>query len=73
MAKWKKATLSAANNWKHEWTNLEAGHNWQVVEKDVPDGYTGLVGKNGNIFTVTNTLTPSPPPPPDELDIPQTG
>lgn len=61
--------LNAANNWMHTWTGLDADHTWQVVEKNVPDGYTVSVGKNGNTFTVTNTLTP-PPPPPDEPDNP---
>lgn len=73
-----EVTLSAANNWKHEWTNLDADHTWQVVEKDVPEGYTVSVGREGITFTVTNTLTPPPPPdhpdepdnPPDNPDVP---
>ena len=59
--------LSAANGWKYEWKDLDEGYMWQVVEKDVPDGYTVSVGRNGITFTVTNTLTP---PSPDEPDYP---
>lgn len=73
-----EVTLSAANNWRREWTNLDADYTWQVVEKDVPEGYTVSVGREGITFTVTNTLTPPPPPdhpdepdnPPDNPDVP---
>lgn len=67
---YQEVTLSAANNWSHIWNDLDAGHTWQVVEKDVPDGYTVSVGRSGITFTVTNTLTP--PPTPDEPDDPDT-
>ncbi len=32
--------LSAENNWYHRWDNLEKKHSWNVVESEVPDGYT---------------------------------
>lgn len=67
---YKEVELNAANNWMHMWTGLNADHTWQVVEKNVPDGYTVSVGRTGVTFTVTNTLTPPPPPPPDEPDNP---
>lgn len=69
-AVYEEVTLNSDNNWKYEWTGLSAGDAWQVVEKDVPDGYTVSVGREGITFTVTNTLTPLPPTPPDTPDDP---
>lgn len=34
--------LSAANNWYHRWDNLEKEHSWNVIETDVPAGYSAL-------------------------------
>ena len=48
-------TLSAENHWKHSWVGLDADADWQLVESDVPDGYTVLVGQEGTTFVVTNT------------------
>ena len=55
--------LNAANNWTHEWTNLEPGHEWYTVEKTVPDHYTVLVDREGDVNTITNTYTPPDTPP----------
>ena len=49
-------TLSAKNNWRHTWTGLDAGQNWQVVEKETPEGYTVTVKREGITFVMTNTL-----------------
>ena len=54
-------TLSAENNWRHDWTGLEAGVRWQVVERETP-GYTVSVNESGITFVVTNTRQ-------DETDI----
>lgn len=63
--------LSAGNNWKHTWTDLDAKYNWQVVEKTVPDGYTVTVSRDGITFVVTNTQTPSDiSDPSDEPELP---
>jgi len=65
-----EVTLSAGNNWKYEWTGLDADAAWQAVEKDVPNGYTVSVGREGITITVTNTLTPPVPLTPDNPDGP---
>lgn len=56
-----EAALSEASNWRHTWENLEAGHVWRVVEKAAVPGYTVSVGRDGSVFTVTNTA-PVPAP-----------
>ena len=48
-------TLSAENNWRYEWSGLDAGREWLVVEKTVPAGYTVSVARDGITFIVTNT------------------
>ena len=59
--------LSAENNWTHTWDgetyNLiemskGVAHEYQVVETEVPDGYTSTPGTADNGFTVTNTHVP---------------
>lgn len=50
-----ETTLSAANNWRHSWTGLPTSGTWQVVEVDVPEGFTVSVDQTGKTFTVTNT------------------
>lgn len=50
-----ETTLSASNNWKHSWTGLPSSGTWQVVEVDVPEGFTVSVDQTGKTFTVTNT------------------
>ena len=75
------ATLTASGGWNYTWEGLAAGHNWQVAEEAVPDGYTVSISRSGDIFTVTNRGT-SPPPaattepetlPPDHVERPETG
>ena len=68
--------LSAANNWSYTWEGLDAAHDWQLAEKEVPEDYTVTITKQGITFTVTNTNDNPPPPPPstpDEPTLPQTG
>lgn len=50
-------TLSGKNRWSYEWSGLEQGDIWQVVEADVPEEYTVTVSMEGITFVVTNTLT----------------
>ncbi|TPF92137.1 hypothetical protein BG22_09845 [Bifidobacterium sp. UTBIF-78] len=67
--------LNASNNWTHEWTDLPAGHDYQVVEKTVPDGYTVLMDRENDVITITNTYTPPvtpPTTPPDDHTPPST-
>lgn len=56
------ATLSDANNWRHEWTGLDASETWTADEVGVPDGYTSSKTQDGNVVTITNTPTAPPPP-----------
>ena len=56
---------------------------WRVVERDVPDGYTVTVEREGRVFVITNTKpddtpepseSPEPSTSPDEPEkLPQTG
>lgn len=72
-------TLSASNDWRYAWEELEDAHTWTVVEKDVKD-YTVTVTREGVTFVVTNTYDgeePTPPPAkpgkPGGSKLPQTG
>ena len=65
-------TLSAENNWRYEWENLDASCEWSLVEENVPINYTVKVTQEDVTFIVTNTYT-TPPPPDVPPDIPQTG
>lgn len=58
------ATLNADNSWTHKWDgkafdliakSKNQVHEYQVVETEVPDGYTPTPGTADNDFTVTNT------------------
>lgn len=63
-----EVTLNEANNWRYTWTDLEDGHIWQILEKEVPEGYSVKVERQSVTFTVTNTAEV-----PDEPKLPQTG
>lgn len=75
-------TLSAENNWRHTWEELDADAHWTIVETE-EKGYTVAVTQAGVTFIVTNTYsgvtpppspTPTPPPPNNPPPkIPQTG
>lgn len=47
--------LSEENGWMYHWEDLSAGGNWQIVETNIPKGYTPKYGVVGNVITVTNT------------------
>lgn len=65
--------LEEANGWQYSWHGLDAACRWQVVEPDVPEGYTVSVSREGWNFTVTNTVdAPREPVWPGGL-LPQTG
>ena len=55
------ASLSDANNWRHEWTGLDASETWTADEVGVPDGYSSNKTRDGNTVTIANTLVPSEP------------
>ena len=57
-------TLSAENNWSYTWTAKDDGTNWNVVERNIPEGYTMTVEERDTAFVLTNTRsTPGTPPP----------
>lgn len=47
--------LNEANNWRCTWSGLDSSYRWQLVEKEVADGYTVGIEQKGITFTVTNT------------------
>lgn len=55
--------LSDANGWEYAWNGLDAGAVWQVVEYDVPDGYTVSIEREGITFVITNAYTDEAPEP----------
>ena len=71
--------LSEQNNWEYTWEELDETVLWQVVERNVSDGYTVTVVQEGITFVVTNTKPPVEPgpspsvPPDDQPWLPQTG
>ena len=55
--------LSAENDWSYSWTAPDDGAVWQVVEADVPEGYTVTLEQKDNFFFVTNGYNyPEDPP-----------
>ena len=50
-------TLNDANNWTYEWMDLDGKSAWTVVEKQVPEGYTADIMKDGDEYVITNTST----------------
>lgn len=56
-------TLNADNDWSYTWTDTDAAQ-WQVTERDVPEGYQVAVTHHASVFTITNTNPDAPPPPP---------
>ena len=54
--------LSDLNNWQHEITGLEKGHEWSVAEQMAVDSdWTVTVDQNMHIFEVRNRKTPETP------------
>lgn len=64
--------LNEDNNWRYEWKMLEEGHEWKVVEKKIPAGYTVKITKEQTTYIITNTSNP-PTPPENPPRLPQTG
>lgn len=79
-------TLTAEDNWRHTWEDLDAEHLWTVVEEPL-ENYTVSIEKEGITFVVRNSYVeppteptepeptePEPTVPPTEPPkIPQTG
>ena len=57
-------TLQESKGWSYTWESTEAEASWQVVEEQVPEGYTVTTEREGTCFTVTNTkVSPDPQEP----------
>ncbi|MBR5260025.1 MAG: hypothetical protein IKV48_06100 [Eggerthellaceae bacterium] len=74
-----EVVLSEANGWRHAWENLSVVHQWDVVEKIVPDGCLVRVLRSDFDHSIVNTIIdqPTPPTPPENEGtppkLPQTG
>ena len=67
-------TLTAEDNWRYTWSNLDPECRWEMIEKDVPDGYTATVSQQGVTFTLTNTYgDPSSQNTTPDKNLPNTG
>ena len=64
---YEEVTLSPDNNWSYSWKAPLDNSDWEAVERDVPDGFTVSVIRDGNYIAVTNTYNEG------EDDAPQTG
>lgn len=65
-ASYETITLSESNNWAYTWSAPDDGAAWNVVERNVPTGYTVTVTHRDTAFVLTNTRgsdTPGNPPP----------
>ena len=60
--------LSEENNWSYRWEAKDDGANWNVVERNIPEGYTMTVTKRGTAFVLTNTFGEPVTPPPQTGD-----
>lgn len=65
--------LNAAASWRHTWTDLNPESVWTVVERDIPGDYTAAVTREGNIYTLVNTIKPDIPTDPTDPSLPRTG
>ena len=64
--------LSEENHWSYSWSAKDDGANWNVVERNIPEGYTMTLEERGTAFVLTNSLVPDDPEPPP-VDPPKTG
>ncbi len=49
-----KVELNADNNWHYRFDNLPKNHIWNVVEENVPDGYTVYYETSSNTVAIIN-------------------
>ena len=47
--------LSKDNNFRYTWSGLSNEYTWDVMEKDVPSGYTLSIDREANTIMLTNT------------------
>lgn len=65
-------SLSADNNWRYEWTDLDGSYEWTVVEKET-EGYTVEVSRESDTYVITNTYDEPTPTVQEKTTLPQTG
>lgn len=66
--------LNAENGWRYTWTNLPYNHDWNILEKDIPNNYTVTYQKKDDSIIIENTYVKQKNPDnPDKDKIPQTG
>ena len=53
--------LSEDNLWSYSWSAAMDGADWQVVERNIPDGYTVSVEKQNTTIILTNTWNEEQP------------
>ncbi len=49
--------LNESNNWSYTWQELSPEGNWQVIEVNIPKGYTPSYHSENGVVTITNTGT----------------
>jgi hypothetical protein len=47
-------TLSEDNSWRYKWTNLAGDAQWDVMEKEIPKGYTLSTSLIGRTYSLVN-------------------
>lgn len=52
-----KIKLNKDNNWSYTWEDLEKSDNYDIIEINVPKGYTATYEKIDNTVVITNTKT----------------
>ena len=52
-----KIKLNKDNNWSYTWEDLEKSDNYDIIEINVPKGYTATYKKVDNTVVITNTKT----------------
>ncbi len=67
---YEEVVLNEDNSWKHTWNDLSSEFVWEIVEKEVPEGYTVQITQEGTIYQIVNS-TEGTPEIPEKL--PQTG
>lgn len=50
-----EVVLNESNKWTHTWDPLDGDYEWEVVEKNPPEGYKVTYKVDGNATTITNT------------------
>lgn len=83
---YEKIELNEGNNWYHRWDDLSKDHIWNVVEVQVPDGYTAHYETSSNTVIIINKHdsqeekptnpdepTTNPSKPDDDDDLADTG